>query len=452
MKNRLVVFSLIAIILMSLVPLPSVAADEESFNPNFILSDHELTSYTSMNLGQIQKFLDERKGILKYHLAEDVDGGLRTAAEIIFNSAHRHKINPKVILTVLQKEQSLLEDATPTEKQLAWAAGYAVCDACKTDDEHIQKYRGFGIQVDYAAGSMRFYIDQEFGFQPGKLYVIDGREVTPANRATAAFYNYTPHYHGNLNFWKLWNSYFIRSYPDGSLLQARGEDGVWLLENGLKRPILTKSALTSRFDISKILIVQPEELEKYSTGRSIKFAEFSLLRSPGGTVFLLVNDTLRGFASREAFMKIGFTWDEVENVEWDDINAYPKGLSITEDSVYPVGQLVQNNKTGGIYFVQDGMKHPIWSADILRRGFGHRPIVAASPEDLEQYTTGMPITYGDGELLKAEGEPAIWVVSNGEKRLISSADVFNDLGYDWDAIIEIPKKILDLHPTGDPLR
>ncbi|MEN9378840.1 MAG: hypothetical protein RJB15_518, partial [Pseudomonadota bacterium] len=56
----------------------------------------------------------------------------------------------------LQKEQSLVTDDTPTQKQLDWAAGYGVCDACSMNDPSLQRFRGFAIQTRRAAGIMRY--------------------------------------------------------------------------------------------------------------------------------------------------------------------------------------------------------------------------------------------------------------------------------------------------------
>ena len=68
---------------------------------------------------------------------------------------------------------------------------------------------------------------------------------------------------------------------------------------------MSRGALTSRFDANKIVQVGQADLDKFPTGTSIKFAQYSLVRSPRGTVFLLVDDKKRGFTSQEALRKIG---------------------------------------------------------------------------------------------------------------------------------------------------
>lgn len=360
---------------------------------------------------------------------------------------------------LLQKEQSLLDDKSPTQKQLDWATGYGVCDNCSMNDPAIQRWRGFGRQVNSAALQFYDYLQnsQYYTYKAGHTYSIANTDrptslVAIQNQATAALYNYTPHvYNGNFNFFTLWMRYFTRSYPNNSLLQAKGESGVWLIKDNQRRPFLSRGALTSRYDIKKIIQVNKVDLEKYPIGPPIKFAQYSILRSPRGTVFLLVDDTRRGFASQEAFRKIGFNPEEIINASWEDINTYKEGSPITATSTYPTGALLQDKTTGGIYYVSEGTKAPLWDKVLLQTKFKHKSIHAVNPEELKRFQTIAPAIFGDGELLTPSNSPAVYVIDNKQKRPIVSADAFLDLGYKWDNIITVPKQIIDLYPTGEIL-
>ncbi|MFH1583078.1 MAG: hypothetical protein ABIB72_02030, partial [Candidatus Falkowbacteria bacterium] len=304
-------------------------ARAEGFDPNNIISDLEIMDHTSMDLADIQKFLKNKGSYLASYSAPDSFGVIRKASEIIYNAAVKNydcdgailsdnpteqekilkcrkiTINPKFLLVLLQKEQSLIEEASPSERNLDWATGYG----CPDSGGCNSRWQGFGKQVNSAALQFRDYMDnpQLYTYKIGNTYTVKNTNqpdaiITPANQATAALYNYTPHvYNGNFNFYKIWQRYFTKVYPNGSLLQVDGEVGVWLLQNGLKRPFLSKAALISRFDINKIIKINKSDLDKYETGAPIKFAQYSLIRSPRGTIFLLADDKKRGFTSMEAF-------------------------------------------------------------------------------------------------------------------------------------------------------
>jgi len=439
------------------VPLfPGFAAE---FNPNYVISDEDLTDYSSMSADEIQRFLERKGSYLAQYECEDTDGVIRKAADIIYRIANTYFISPKFLLALIQKEQSLVEDPTPKQSQLDWAAGYGVCDSCTHYDEQIQRWKGFAKQIRSSAMQFieGYLVDLHetgqtgIGYGPGIAIEIDGEIVTPYNNATAANYTYNPHIHGNRNLWSIWQRWFTQLYPNGSLVQAIGEPGIWLIQHGQKRPFHSMAALMSRYDSSRVIPVSKSDLDRYETGRPIKFPDYSLLRSPRGTVFLLDGDQLRGIDSWDTFKTIGFNPDEIIEVEWSDINLYDLGEPITLVSVYPQGALLQNKLTGGVYYVQNAEKYPIWSKEIMKSGYSKYIITQVSPEELDKYQTMDPIGFQDGTLVKAFGQPSVYVISEGLRRPIPSADVFEGMGYKWQNIIETTDKALSLHEIGEPL-
>ncbi len=440
--------TLVYLIIFNLLflPLSGVLAE---FDPNFIISDHDLTDYTSMHMGEIQDFLESKQSFL----ASYIDPQIRiTAAQAIYDAANLHKINPKYILVLLQKEQSLVEDPNPTQDQLDWATGYGICDSCKKTDAKVQKYKGFTNQVDWGAGGTRYYFDHpnEFKFQVGKTYTIDGQKVTISNDATRALYIYTPHIHGNQNFYKIWQRWFSTTYLDGTLLQDTQDGGIYLIRDGKKHPFLSKSAFLSRYNsFDRVIPASPADLDKYPTGQSIKYPNYSLLQVPSGGVYLLDDDTLRPIVSKEAFRLLGFNPEEIIPVQTKDIFFYKIGQPISEKSAYPTGALLQDKTTGGVYYVQNGVKQPIIARELIKLYYSHKKITPVNPQELEQYTTGEAVRLKDGELATSPDDPAVYFISQGKKYAFASAKVFESLGYKWENIVTVPAKVLDLHPTGE---
>ncbi len=450
MKRLIAATMLVGILAPSLTPVLA-------FDPDYIISDEEMTDPFALDLNGIQRYLD--RGFLGSYTTEDVDGKTRSAAEIIWRAAQNYQLSPKFILGMLQREQSLVDDDDPSEKQLNWAMGYAVCDVCTTSDSEIQHWAGFAKQVDSASQQFRlgYLADLEengqtvIGIGPGISTTIDGIEVVPANNATAALYTYTPHLHGNSNLAAIWDRYFTQEYPSGSLLQAKGEDGVWLIQYGERRPITSKAALLSRFDPNNILSVEASTLLKYEVGSAIAFPNYSLLRAPTGTVFLIVDDTRRGIDSTETFRTIGFDPDEITDVSWDDLNAYQVGDNITLDSVYPEGHLLQDTSSGGVYFVQEGVKHPLISKTLLDVNFSGWRIHPTDPAELATYPTGEKVTLPDGLLVKSVDSPAVYVISEGKRLPITSGEVFESMGWKWENIKQVDEQTLNLHPVGEAI-
>lgn len=319
------------ILWMVFAPSSVLASELQVPSPEHLLSDSDMTDVDAMSREEIQTFLAQ--GFLGIYKTKDIKGVTRSTSDIIANAAKEFNLNPRVILVILQKEQSLVESSKVTQNQLDWAMGFAVCDDCKKSDPRLQKYRGLGKQIYFAAKHIReAYLSKLItngvttaGYGPGIESMIDGTALEPQNNATAALYTYTPHMHGNVNFMNIWNRWFTKTFPDGTLIQSRTTGAVWLVQNGKKRPIVSEAVLKSRFNVNAIVPTSISVIEQYPDGSPIDFPNYSLLRSPSGSVFLLVNGTRRGFVSLKALYDAGFNPDDVIGVSDKDLKKYPEG-------------------------------------------------------------------------------------------------------------------------------
>jgi len=178
-------------VLMMLFLLPGRAqALVEPFDPTLIITDEEFNDAYAMSCDQIQSFLSERSGVLKGYYDGD-----KSAAQHICEQANRYSINPRLLLVLIQKEQALLSDNSPSDYALNWAAG------CGPGWDST---RGFGTQMECVARTLRKRFDTS-----SLGTAVDG--VVPVNRGTLALYRYTSHVWGNQDFWKIWTRYFPNS-------------------------------------------------------------------------------------------------------------------------------------------------------------------------------------------------------------------------------------------------
>lgn len=428
----------------------SAGLKSETFNPNFIIDDANLLDSRTMSEESIQRFLKAKGGVLWNYKAIDVDGGEKSAAAIIAGAANRNGINPQFLIVLLQKEQSLIENPNPSQIDFDWATGFAVCDSCSKDDPGLLPFRGFANQINRAAARQRYYLDHpyEFRVRVGEPILIDGELVTPVTRATANLYIYTPHLNGNRNFWKIWNDYFDRIYPDGTLLKERGTDNVWIVEGGKLRLVSSRAALLTDYNATAAVEISTSDLLQYDIGVPVRHPNYSLLRIPTGGVYLLVDGTTRAITSREVLRGLGFNPDEIVSISLTELADYVPGDPIVSADAPPIGELIQDKTTGGVYYLEAGFRHRIASREILKTRFSRYPIRQLSAEEILKYPDGAPVGFRDGQLVAAKGDSSVYVITRGEKRLIPSPDVFLDLGYRWSNIVYTSADALTDHPTG----
>jgi peptidoglycan hydrolase CwlO-like protein len=176
------------------------AAPPLPYDPNTLISESAFSASGSMSAAAIQGFLQAQGSYLKSYSARDHAGVTKTAAQMIADAATEWGVSPKVILTTLQKEQSLINGSKPSQRALDWAMGCG-----KMDSRTLPEYQGFGNQI---WGGARALKRNRSYYHPGMSITIDGAAVYPTNAATLTLYRYTPHFHGNTLFWRLYWRYF----------------------------------------------------------------------------------------------------------------------------------------------------------------------------------------------------------------------------------------------------
>ena len=181
--------------------------------------------------------------------------GAVTAGQALYDAGHIYNVNPQVMITTLQKEQSLISGAagcylngTAPGQACPYAGGcidiamgYACPSGCS------DSYKGFSLQLIAGTWLLRFaqqraqgnligYAGQDPGdenihysgpmtygyrqrwlgdssnFYDGTYTTMDGTSVNIGSSATAALYYYTPFIHGNQNFDDIFNGWFGSQY------------------------------------------------------------------------------------------------------------------------------------------------------------------------------------------------------------------------------------------------
>lgn len=249
LRQCLMMIGLAGLLWIAVAPAAQ-AADIRQFDPGNIISDAVMRDKDAMSEQQIQNFLRwknpcnntnirlaERHPHLRFTIRdgrficmteERFDG--ESAAHIIWRAAQDYRINPRVILVLLEKEQSLVTDSWPSHVQYRTATGYGCPDTADCD----AAYFGLKNQIRWAAKLFSEVLDGGWSNYPvGPNFVqyhpnasCGGTTVLIKNRATSALYRYTPYQpnqaalragygtgdgcsaYGNRNFWLLFHDWF----------------------------------------------------------------------------------------------------------------------------------------------------------------------------------------------------------------------------------------------------
>lgn len=173
------------------------------------------------------------------------------------------RVSQAALLVLLEKEQGLVTDSTPTDRQFRSATGYGCPDTAACDS----LYYGFFNQVYNAAHQFKVYqsTPTRWNYQAGRSNRIlwhpnadcGSSQVTIRNQATAGLYIYTPYQpnaaalrnlygsgdscssYGNRNFWRLYTDWFgsTSDGPVSSFVKVATDDSVYLVSGGQKHPV-----------------------------------------------------------------------------------------------------------------------------------------------------------------------------------------------------------------------
>lgn len=176
-------------------------------------------------------------------------------------------------------------------------------------------------------------------------------------------------------------------HPDGSLL-LDGAGTVWLIENGKKRGIPNQwTFVTNGFNWHRVIKATSQELSCYPTDSALQPGTARrLVKSSSGTIYLITDKGYkRGFTSSTAFEGLGYSWGSVVSISDSELSLYP------DDPAAPV------------------------------------------------LTSPLP----DGTLIQTPGNGAIYVITNGKKRGITSGTAFVNMGYDWGRIVTVQSDVFN---------
>lgn len=258
-RTSIVVALTVVAVLASLVmpwlpmaPAPEAkAATASNFDAGNIISDANFYDGDAMTVAQVQSFMQQRRPdcaagytcLPQYAQATPDMAGNRycsalggsaweSAASIVSRIALACNVSPRVLLVLLEKEQSLVTHRSPSGTRYSSATGFACPDTAPCDSS----FGGFYYQVYYAARQFQVYraFPTSYNHQPGAWNNIlfnpnaacGTSRVYVANQATAGLYNYTPYQpnaaalanlygtgdscsaYGNRNFWRIFTDWF----------------------------------------------------------------------------------------------------------------------------------------------------------------------------------------------------------------------------------------------------
>lgn len=442
------------------------ALSGSQFKAGRIIDDPVFFNGSAMSADQVQAFLNSKLPtcasgytcLNKYSqstpsrsaesgLCGSIDAhSIRSAANIINDVAKACGVSQKSLIVLLQKEQGLVTDTTPSSTQYKKATGYGCPDTAPCDSQ----YYGFFNQVYMAARQFKKYVRDadNYNFKSGITTNIQYHPNTACktkgvyieNNATAALYNYTPYTpnkaaldnlygtgnscssYGNRNFWRYYNDWFGATIGS-PFFRIGNYDDVYMLGNGSTYYHIPSTTVLKAYGYgfnTKQIISAPRS---YISGKTLS-GNLPIVARFGGAaeIFLMDEGQRHHFTSQAMLNNHGYFVDQEADLPSSYINYFPENGDMQN--------IVRQKGVDAIYNIESSKKRHIasWGAYTTMGSpvYSSRPTVDLSGSYLSHFAYGSPILTAN-QLLRGSDNNAysFW---NGSQRQSISAQTVSELG------------------------
>lgn len=225
----------------------------------------------------------------------------------------------------------------------------------------------------------------------------------------------------------------------GSLLKSDKDSTIYLVsDNGKIRPLKMTAQQFANigYNLSSVKTIPEDELDFYVMDQPILYGpDNSLVKKQGDpSVYFIENGKKRQVGSAALFDLLGFVWSKIKTLADTEIDNFLAGNAMT----YPDGSLVKSSQSPAVFLISNQQLHPILSAEIFESlNFSWNKIATLAQNEMASLAIGEPARYPDGTLLKTKENPSVYVIKNGQKTLVTSAEDFSRAGYKWTNIIAL---------------
>ncbi|MFZ3062515.1 MAG: S8 family peptidase, partial [Actinomycetota bacterium] len=251
-------------------------------------------------------------------------------------------------------------------------------------------------------------------------------------------------------------------HPNGALVKTASDTRVYLLEGGSKRWITSPASFESNgFRWDRIVTVSDGEVAGYPTGADLRSRPGTLIRASGDPAVYAVDLSgpsyiKRWITSATIFEALGYRWEDIYVISGSEIATYTDGGLVSDSNTHRNGTLIKSPTDPHVYLLEGASKRWIASpASFESNGFRWDRIVTVSDAEIAGYPTGANLQARPGILLKSATNPAVYVTdfSSGYiKRWVTSASIFEALGYHWEDIRVVSPEELAFYTNATDVR
>ena len=222
------------------------------------------------------------------------------------------------------------------------------------------------------------------------------------------------------------------------LFTAKDDPKLYTIANGeLKK-------FTSSIVGFKIVNLEKNQLGAFLNPLIEKLADGTLVKSENrDRVYLIENNKRRAILSEQLFKIRKYKWEDAVSLSDRNLAVYP----LTNPLLYPESTLIKAEGPE-VYLVENEKRRHITSPILFRnKNFIWDDIVQVSGKELLTHPIGENLLFRDDTLIKGVA-PEVYLIKFQKRHWIKTAEVFLDLDFRWQDIIELPGREINQYALG----
>ena len=241
------------------------------------------------------------------------------------------------------------------------------------------------------------------------------------------------------------------------LLRDSSTGEYWKIEKNKKRKFLSDAIFLADYKQEDAIPVSSKLLSYYETSFPIVMANNTIVSTNASGAMYLISDGLKHrLVGQSALASLGMQLAATIPVSpvailKEELDAMGEGEPITENSVYPKGELLKSDGSA-IYYVKHGIKYILLDEAVWQENFNRKEPSYISQAALDSYQEGDPVPLSDGSLVRSS-DGKFYLISNSTKKRIASPDLVKRM-FNLSSVDSIPvasSALLALSEDGDPI-
>ena len=226
------------------------------------------------------------------------------------------------------------------------------------------------------------------------------------------------------------------------------DNALYLIERGLRRP-MSSFVYSQRFSGSPIQAITADQLAVYPLGQPLAPSDGSLVKSADNPTVYIVESGQRHGLSYLSFISRNLRFESVVTLPTVEIATYPTGA----DAAVLNGALLMANNHPAVYVLNNGSRQLLSFYVFQQRGFTTKPIAVLDPVELGRFPLhSQNVLYppSDGSLVRGEQVATVYVFEGGVRRGLT-LNAFQNRRYSFANVRVLPQSEVNGYQAGPDL-